>query len=177
MADRMAADGYKEAGYEYIIIDDCWPAHERTAAGQLQPDPDRFPSGIKALADYVSTKDRFRRLSCETYTRLATLFVFESISLDKKVRAENFPALVDLDLKVGSLSFILFPAHLSTKGKQTNFCIAWQTVMLSEGLSGVFCPNTLPAMPCRNCSLPLSHTQTHIWFPPPKSGVRVKHFG
>ena len=55
MADRMAADGYKEAGYEYIIIDDCWLAHERTKAGQLQPDPDRFPSGIKNLADYVST--------------------------------------------------------------------------------------------------------------------------
>ena len=54
MADHMAADGYKDAGYEYIIIDDCWPAHERTKDGQLQPDPDRFPSGIKALADYVS---------------------------------------------------------------------------------------------------------------------------
>lgn len=55
MADHMSADGYKDAGYEYIIIDDCWPAHERTKDGQLQPDPERFPSGIKALADYVST--------------------------------------------------------------------------------------------------------------------------
>ncbi len=53
MADRMAADGFKDAGYEYVIVDDCWPAHNRTAQGQLQPDPDRFPSGIKALADYV----------------------------------------------------------------------------------------------------------------------------
>ena len=55
MADHMSADGYKDAGYEYIIIDDCWPVHERTKDGQLQPDPERFPSGIKALADYVST--------------------------------------------------------------------------------------------------------------------------
>ena len=53
MADRMAADGFKDAGYEYVIVDDCWPAHNRTAQGQLQPDPERFPSGIKALSDYV----------------------------------------------------------------------------------------------------------------------------
>ncbi len=53
MADRMAADGFKDAGYEYVIVDDCWPAHNRTAQGQLQPDPQRFPSGIKALSDYV----------------------------------------------------------------------------------------------------------------------------
>lgn len=54
MADRMAEDGYLEAGYEYIIIDDCWLARERDKNGKLQPDPDRFPSGIKALSDYVS---------------------------------------------------------------------------------------------------------------------------
>ena len=54
MADHMAADGYAKAGYKYIIIDDCWLAKNRTVDGKLQPDPARFPSGIKALADYVS---------------------------------------------------------------------------------------------------------------------------
>lgn len=49
----MASQGYKEAGYEYVIIDDCWLANERDSDGRLQPDPIRFPSGIKALADYV----------------------------------------------------------------------------------------------------------------------------
>lgn len=57
MADRMAADGYLAAGYEYVIVDDCWLAPDRTPAGQLQPDPKRFPSGIKALADYVCNAD------------------------------------------------------------------------------------------------------------------------
>ncbi|KAJ8962660.1 hypothetical protein NQ318_001054 [Aromia moschata] len=52
MADRMASDGYLNAGYEYIIIDDCWASKERDDSGRLQPDPDRFPSGIKSLADY-----------------------------------------------------------------------------------------------------------------------------
>jgi hypothetical protein len=56
MADRLAEDGYLEAGYEYLIIDDCWLATERDSEGRLQPDPDRFPNGIKALADYVHDK-------------------------------------------------------------------------------------------------------------------------
>lgn len=53
MADVMSEQGYGAAGYEYIIIDDCWLANKRDNNGRLQPDPDRFPSGIKALSDYV----------------------------------------------------------------------------------------------------------------------------
>lgn len=53
MADRMVSDGYKEVGYEYIIIDDCWSSKERDENDRLQPDPDRFPSGMKNLSDYV----------------------------------------------------------------------------------------------------------------------------
>ncbi|XP_072573419.1 alpha-galactosidase A [Paramormyrops kingsleyae] len=53
MADRMAKDGWKEAGYEYVCMDDCWPASSRDAQGRLQADPKRFPGGIKKLADYV----------------------------------------------------------------------------------------------------------------------------
>lgn len=56
MADMMVRDGYLAAGYEYVIIDDCWLAKERDATGRLQPDPDRFPNGIKALADYIHSK-------------------------------------------------------------------------------------------------------------------------
>lgn len=54
MADAMVSGGYKDAGYEYVLLDDCWPSPERDSRGRLQPDPKRFPSGIKALADYVS---------------------------------------------------------------------------------------------------------------------------
>lgn len=53
MADVMVKEGWKEAGYEFVCIDDCWPSHERDAQGRLQADPKRFPSGIKKLADYV----------------------------------------------------------------------------------------------------------------------------
>jgi len=56
MADRLVADGYRDAGYKYVNIDDCWPSKQRDPKTfQLIPDPKRFPSGIKALADYVSS--------------------------------------------------------------------------------------------------------------------------
>ena len=50
----MVSEGYKDAGYEYVNIDDCWLAKERGSDGRLQADAERFPHGIKALADYVS---------------------------------------------------------------------------------------------------------------------------
>ncbi|KAJ6658895.1 hypothetical protein lerEdw1_019531 [Lerista edwardsae] len=56
MADRLAADGWRELGYVYVNIDDCWMAEERDKTGQLIPDPERFPGGIKALADYVHSR-------------------------------------------------------------------------------------------------------------------------
>lgn len=54
MAQRMVEDGYREAGYIYVNIDDCWSAKQRDDEGRLVPDPVRFPSGMKALADFVS---------------------------------------------------------------------------------------------------------------------------
>jgi alpha-galactosidase len=52
MADAMVNSGMRDAGYEYVIIDDCWQI-ARGADGEIVADPGRFPSGIEALADYV----------------------------------------------------------------------------------------------------------------------------
>ena len=54
-ADAMVASGMRDAGYQYVNIDDCWQGG-RDALGNITPDAKRFPSGIKALADYVHTK-------------------------------------------------------------------------------------------------------------------------
>ncbi|KAM4555367.1 alpha-galactosidase A [Odontesthes bonariensis] len=56
MADVMVKEGWRDAGYEYVCIDDCWPSRQRDAQGRLQADPKRFPGGIKKLADYVHSK-------------------------------------------------------------------------------------------------------------------------
>ena len=55
IADAMVSTGLKDAGYEYIVIDDCWHG-QRDSLGFIQSNPKRFPSGIKALADYVHSK-------------------------------------------------------------------------------------------------------------------------
>ena len=55
-ADAFVSSGMRDAGYVYVNIDDCWMAKERDAQGDLQPDPVRFPNGIKALSDYVHAK-------------------------------------------------------------------------------------------------------------------------
>jgi alpha-galactosidase len=54
-ADAMVKNGMRDAGYTYLNIDDCWHG-KRDANGNIQPDPVRFPSGIKALADYVHAR-------------------------------------------------------------------------------------------------------------------------
>lgn len=54
-ADAMASNGMKDAGYQFVIIDDCWQTG-RDAAGNIVADAERFPSGIKALADYIHEK-------------------------------------------------------------------------------------------------------------------------
>lgn len=71
VADAMSASGMKTAGYQYIVIDDCWQI-SRDSAGNIVADPKKFPSGIKALADYVHSKGlKFGIYSCAGRTTCA----------------------------------------------------------------------------------------------------------
>src|SRR4030042_5474860 len=54
-ADAMVTSGRRAAGYTYVVIDDCWHG-QRDSLGFIHPDPKRFPSGIKTLADYVHSR-------------------------------------------------------------------------------------------------------------------------
>jgi alpha-galactosidase len=54
-ADAMVSSGMSAAGYRYVNIDDCWHG-KRDSLGFIHPDPDRFPSGMKGLADYIHSK-------------------------------------------------------------------------------------------------------------------------
>ncbi|MFK2892392.1 glycoside hydrolase family 27 protein [Dyella flagellata] len=53
IADKFISLGLRDAGYRYVNIDDCWANWQRDQNGKLEPNPKRFPSGIKALADYI----------------------------------------------------------------------------------------------------------------------------
>ena len=83
----MVAQGLDKLGYQYVNMDDCWSATSRDSNGQLQvhrppltvptplfsrhrqPDPKRFPLGMKELADYVHSKG----LKIGLYTCVGTL--------------------------------------------------------------------------------------------------------
>jgi alpha-galactosidase len=54
-ADAMISSGMKDAGYEYIVIDDCWQI-SRDENGEIVADKERFPHGMKYVADYVHSK-------------------------------------------------------------------------------------------------------------------------
>jgi len=54
-ADYMVSSGMKDAGYEYVVIDDCWHG-KRDSLGFISANKEKFPSGMKALVDYVHSK-------------------------------------------------------------------------------------------------------------------------
>jgi alpha-galactosidase len=64
MADAMAGSGMKDVGYEYVVIDDCWQV-DRDENGEIVVDKERFPNGMKYLADYIHSKGlKFGIYSC-----------------------------------------------------------------------------------------------------------------
>ncbi|MFI6014618.1 glycoside hydrolase family 27 protein [Streptomyces sp. NPDC051243] len=55
-ADAMVSSGMRDAGYQYVVVDDCWFDPQRDSAGNLRANPTKFPSGMKALGDYIHSK-------------------------------------------------------------------------------------------------------------------------
>jgi alpha-galactosidase len=56
MADAFITSGMKDAGYQYVNLDDCWMDGRDSATGKIKVNSSKFPSGIAALADYVHGK-------------------------------------------------------------------------------------------------------------------------
>jgi alpha-galactosidase len=54
--DAMVSSGMRAAGYQYVVVDDCWFDPNRDAQGNLRAHPTRFPSGMKALGDYIHSR-------------------------------------------------------------------------------------------------------------------------
>ncbi|OKP76155.1 alpha-galactosidase [Paenibacillus sp. P3E] len=89
-ADTLVAEGFKDAGYEYIVIDDCWSLKERDNDGKLVADPVKFSNGMKALADYIHAKGlKFGMYSCVgTHTCAGYPGSFEHEFQDAELLAE-----------------------------------------------------------------------------------------
>ena len=120
MADAMVEKGYRDAGYEYLVIDDCWSLRERGADGRLVPDPEKFPYGMKAVADYVHSKGlKFGMYSCAGVRTCAGYPAsFDHEFVDAATFAEwgvdflkydfcNFPANGDCKMRYQTMSMAL----------------------------------------------------------------------
>ncbi|MCD8194472.1 MAG: glycoside hydrolase family 27 protein, partial [Tannerellaceae bacterium] len=72
MAAALVGSSLKDAGYDHILLDDGWMAMERDAQGNLVPHPEKFPNGIKVVADYVHSKGlKFGLYNCAGNTTCA----------------------------------------------------------------------------------------------------------
>ena len=90
-ADAMVESGMLDAGYEYLVIDDCWSKRERDPqTNKIVPDPIKFPNGMKDLSDYVHSKGlKFGMYSCDgTRTCAGYPGSFDHEYLDAKTFAE-----------------------------------------------------------------------------------------
>ena len=55
-ADAMVSSGLLAAGYNTLTLDDCWSAVSRDSSGNITSDPAKFPSGMKAVGDYIHAR-------------------------------------------------------------------------------------------------------------------------
>lgn len=56
IADAMVSSGMRDAGYEYLVVDDCWQALKRDAGGRLAAHPERFPGGMARLGEQIHAR-------------------------------------------------------------------------------------------------------------------------
>jgi len=137
MADLMASEGYLDAGYDIISLDDCWLAHNRSEEGKLQPDAKRFPSGIKRLADYVHARglrfgiyEDYGTQTCAGYPG-----VIDNLKLDAQTFADWGVDYVKLDgcnadpLQMDQ-GYPDFGAYLNSTGRPMVYSCSWPAYQL-----------------------------------------------
>jgi len=89
IADALVSTGMKDVGYNIIIIQECiTPAGHRDANGVPQPDPKKFPYGMKNLVDYIHSKG----LKAGIYTDVGpyTCAKYEGSYNHEKVDADTY---------------------------------------------------------------------------------------
>lgn len=141
IADALVAGGYRAAGYEYVNIDDCWLSRKRDAHGRLQPDPERFPHGIKWLADYIHS----RGLKFGIYQDVGTLTCagYPGIQGHERIDAQTFADwgvdYVKLDgcyrnVSDYAMAYPLFGAYMNATGRPMVYSCSWPAYETFENM-------------------------------------------
>lgn len=119
MADAIVEKGYRDAGYEYVVIDDCWSLRERDENGLLVADPEKFPHGMKYVADYVHSKGlKFGMYSC---AGIRTCAGYPSSYDHEYADAKTFASWGVDFLKY---DFCNFPSHANCKQRYLTMAMA-----------------------------------------------------
>lgn len=109
-AEAMVESGLRDAGYEYVVIDDCWSLRERDGNGRIAVDPEKFPSGMRALADHIhSLGMKFGMYSC---AGLLTCAGFPASFGREFIDAETF---AEWGVDYLKYDFCFFPNHKDAK--------------------------------------------------------------
>lgn len=119
IADTIVEKGYKDVGYEYIIIDDCWHLPKRVDGKQVV-NSELFPHGMKYLADYIHSKGlKFGMYSCSgvmTCENLPGSFGYEYVDAQQFAEWEidylkydfcHFPKTADAKMAYTTMSMAL----------------------------------------------------------------------
>ena len=56
VADALVASGLRDRGFKYVNIDDCWMARTRGPRDEWRADPQKFPRGMRWLADALHAR-------------------------------------------------------------------------------------------------------------------------
>ncbi|XP_050536028.1 alpha-N-acetylgalactosaminidase-like [Daktulosphaira vitifoliae] len=141
-ADLLVKEGYADAGYNFLIVDDCWLAKNRSADGKLQPDEKRFPSGIKALSDYVHSKglkfglyEDWGNKTCAGYPG-----ILGNEEIDAKTFAEWEVDYVKLDgcysnIRLMDKGYPEFGRLLNKTGRPIVYSCSWPAYQEEKGMS------------------------------------------
>lgn len=140
-ADLLVSEGYAKLGYQYVIVDDCWLAKNRSADGKLEADKNRFPSGIKALSDYVHSKglkfglyEDWGKKTCAGYPG-----VLGNEEQDAKTFAEWDVDYVKLDgchsdVRQMDRGYPEFGRHLNNTGRPMVYSCSWPAYQEEKGM-------------------------------------------
>ncbi|KAK5649042.1 hypothetical protein RI129_003934 [Pyrocoelia pectoralis] len=139
-ADLMVSEGYLDAGYEYLIIDDCWLEKERDENGRLQPDHIRFPYGIKNLSDYIHAKglkfgmyEDYGTFTCAGYPG-----ILGHLEVDANTFAEWGVDYIKIDgcyanVEDYEAGYTEFGMYLNRTGRPIVYSCSWPAYLESSG--------------------------------------------
>ena len=133
IADALVVGGYRDAGYEYVHIDDCWLLRERDAVThEMVPDPIRFPSGMKALAEYLHARNLklgiysdIGKMTCQGLPGLEGNYILDALTFAKweidAIKVDGCYANVS---EMGS-SYASFGVALNKTGRAILYACSW----------------------------------------------------